>query len=483
MSIARNTLISLASSGAQIATTLIVVPFYLPTIGLERFGVLALVWAILGYFAFTSFGTGPAAAHRIAATGNGDPSERQRVFWTALWTSLGLGAIGAAVCALAAWGASGIIAFGDESLRAEFVAAIPLISVLMLLIAVRSVLTGALQGRERFVSLAAVTTVGAVLSALLPLLVALSISVEIPWLLSAVVIAHLASVMLALGLCWSAVPLGGPARGDRQLVPSLLKFGGWVTVSGVIGPLMVTLDRFLIGSTLGTAAVAYYAVPNDLLRRLLILPASLTSALFPRLSALNERDACIELAERALSWLAFLITPIVLVALVVVEPFLIVWLGHEFAAQAAGVAHIFLIGIWANALARVPAVVLQGTGRPDLMAKAHVAEVVPYLAALFIGLTLFGLPGAAFAWTIRCTADAVILGWLAGFDGRHSTHLTVPGLLIISAAIVSLANPIDATGRWLLLAGIAAALAFWGARHIPPGFAEQISRVRSIVPA
>ena len=41
-------------------------------------------------------------------------------------------------------------------------------------------------------------------------------------------------------------------------------FGAWVTVTNVIGPILVSIDRFFIASTLGANAVAYYSVPMSL---------------------------------------------------------------------------------------------------------------------------------------------------------------------------------------------------------------------------
>jgi O-antigen/teichoic acid export membrane protein len=46
---------------------------------------------------------------------------------------------------------------------------------------------------------------------------------------------------------------------DRAMVRPLLKFGGWMTVSNVISPLTVSLDRFLIGALISMTAVAYYS--------------------------------------------------------------------------------------------------------------------------------------------------------------------------------------------------------------------------------
>ena len=63
-----------------------------------------------------------------------------------------------------------------------------------------------------------------------------------------------------------------------------------MTLSNIISPLMVNADRFLISYILGASMVAYYTIPFDFVIRLLIIPASLTSVLFPRFSNLINRD-------------------------------------------------------------------------------------------------------------------------------------------------------------------------------------------------
>src|ERR1700723_1921283 len=57
-------------------------------------------------------------------------------------------------------------------------------------------------------------------------------------------------------------------------VGPLLRFGGWMTVSNIVGPLMVTLDRFLIAGLISVTAVAYYATPYELVTKLLLVPVA-----------------------------------------------------------------------------------------------------------------------------------------------------------------------------------------------------------------
>lgn len=70
---------------------------------------------------------------------------------------------------------------------------------------------------------------------------------------------------------------------------------------------------------------------------------------------------------------------------------------------------IILLGLWINGLAFLPFSLLQAQGRPDLTAKFHALELIPFLGILWLGMQWFGLQGAALAWTLRVTIDAGLL--------------------------------------------------------------------------
>lgn len=61
----------------------------------------------------------------------------------------------------------------------------------------------------------------------------------------------------------------------------LLRFGGWMTVTNIVGPLMVSLDRFVIARLISVTAVAYYATPYEVVTKLWIIPSALLGVMFP----------------------------------------------------------------------------------------------------------------------------------------------------------------------------------------------------------
>jgi O-antigen/teichoic acid export membrane protein len=69
-----------------------------------------------------------------------------------------------------------------------------------------------------------------------------------------------------------------------------LSFGGWLTVTNIVGPLMTYMDRFFIGAMLGLSAVTYYVTPYEVLSRLQMLPQAIMGVLFPAMAAAHGGD-------------------------------------------------------------------------------------------------------------------------------------------------------------------------------------------------
>src|SRR5439155_18664941 len=102
------------------------------------------------------------------------------------------------------------------------------------------------------------------------------------------------------------------------------------------------------------------------------------------------------------------------VGLILIAPIgLTVWLGGEFASHSVSIFQILAVGVFFGAVAHIPVAFLQATGRPDLVGKLHLLEVVPYVATMALMSWLFGLVGTAAAWTLRASVDAGLLLLLA----------------------------------------------------------------------
>jgi O-antigen/teichoic acid export membrane protein len=376
-------------------------------------GVLVLVWLFVGYFEFFDFGIGKAAANQMSRLRDAPISAREEVFWTGALINGMLGLLGGLV--LLAAGHYGTNAYFDHKLSGELDdeirMALPWLALAVPIGTVSAVGVAALEARERFLTLNTLQVLVTASIQLLPLLVAWLRGPALDGLIAATVICRIGANLPVLLACRRYVPLHGRPRFRKSFAAPLFRYGGWVTVTAVIGPILVSADRLLIGSQIGLSAVAHYTVPYNLVTKFWILPGSLVRTLFPRFSLL-EWEECEPLARQAVSALAAITLPFA--AVIVMRPFLSLWIGAEFAEAAAPVGEILLIGVWINSLAWVPMVMLQGQGRPAIVAKLHTLELIPYIAILWIGVAWAGLQGAAWAWVLRVGIDALLLFWVSG---------------------------------------------------------------------
>lgn len=412
MSIKKHTGYNLAGLMIPLVLSLITVPFYIHTVGEARYGVLAIAWLLLGYFGFFDLGLGAAAAQRIAALDLDSHQERAEVFKTALTINIALGVLGGALLWPVSLYVINNVVTMNSLLRNELIGAVPWLTLGVPIATTSGVLIGALQGRGKFLDLNITSTIGSALGQIVPLIVALCIGPHLPLLIVSVLVCRAISVMLMYWRCRLWFSSDKPVRITREGIYSLLRFGGWVTISSLLGPLLLGMDRFAIGSLLGAEAIAYYTVPFQLAERLVIIPTALCSALLPKVAAASEQGRRAMITS-TMHVLTSVMTPVTVVGLLLIPPFLSWWISPTFALSAGFSAQLLLVGFWAGSLALVPYMELRATGRPQIIAKCHLAELLPYFGLLYIGLKYGGLPGAAIVFIVRCVSDLALLMYFA----------------------------------------------------------------------
>ena len=83
--LAKNSLINLAGFALPLAVGLITIPLIVRGFGVERFGLLTLAWAVIGYFSLFDMGIGRAITQLIAERLDKSPvRDVARLAWTGL---------------------------------------------------------------------------------------------------------------------------------------------------------------------------------------------------------------------------------------------------------------------------------------------------------------------------------------------------------------------------------------------------------------
>jgi len=410
--VARNTLWNLAGQVGPLVVGLAAIPLLIRQLGTDRFGVLTLVWVAIGYLSLFDLGIGRALTHVVAARrGRGTAAEAVPLVWTGLGFMVLVGLAGSAVLVVGGRWLVEVALNVPRALVRESLLACYLVALVLPAVIASAGLRAVLEGWERFGLANGVRFFVSSLTYLAPV----AVSFWRPDLVA--VVASLAAVRLAgalayLILCLHVVPhFRGIPRPDFSKARELLKVGGWMAVSNVVSPILVNLDRFIIGSMLTMSAVAYYATPYEVVTKLLVPPAAISAVLFPAFSRTyaGQRGSVVRLFASAIEGSFFLLFPLVLGVILLAPELLRIWVGPEFAKNSSAVTRVLAVGVLINGVAHIPFVLVQGAGRPDLTGKLHLVELPLYVGLLWWLTAAYGLLGAAMAWTGRVTVDAVVL--------------------------------------------------------------------------
>lgn len=410
--LARNTGFNLIGQLLPFAIGLLTIPFVVRTLGVDRFGVLSLAWAILGYFTLFDLGLGRATT-KVAAEcfARNDLEALPKLAWTSILVQVVIGLIGAGVSfALVPLVVSSVLKLNGP-IAVEASQTFYILCAALPIVLASNTYRGILEAGQRFDLVNYVKVPTTALLFVGPA-VAVALRNSLPVVVTSIV---LSIVLSAVVYALAAVRIFPSLRRlvyDGKMIRTLANFGGWITVSNVVGPLLTYTDRVLIGAHLSVAHTSYYSVPSDAATRLWVFPRSLTSTLFPAFSSFDElraTDRVSQLYVRSLKLLAVALALAIGPLIVLADVILRVWMGADFAVQSSPVLRIAVIGVLINSIAWIPFNLLQGVGRPDLTAKFHLVELPWYVGTLWPLVIYFGICGAAIAWTLRHVLEAVLL--------------------------------------------------------------------------
>jgi O-antigen/teichoic acid export membrane protein len=439
--LARNSIFNLLGLGVPVAAALVAIPLLIQGLGTDRFGILTLAWLVIGYFSLFDLGLGRALTQIVAAKLSEGQAKAPPLVWTAVALSAGLGLLGAAVLMLVSpWLVHSVLRI-SAGIQVETVHALYVLSATIPFVVVTAALIGLLSGYHRFGILSMIRAPLGIYTYAAPLAV-------LPFSRSLVPVMGILCLGRALAcgahfLACSDIlpPLRSGATGPDTSLKPLFRFGAWMTVTNVVGPMMVYLDRVVIGSLVSMAAVAYYATPYEMVTKLLIAPNAMLGTLFPAFASTFEQDRkrMVILFVRGTKYAGIVLFPAILLIEAFAEEGLRWWLGGEFAVQGATVLRCLAAGVFINGLAQVFVTLIQGVGRPELTARLHLLELPLYLPLLWWAVRAHGVVGAAAAWTARVSLDCLLHFWVAHriLEDKSVLRRIAAGLVVALGALMA----------------------------------------------
>lgn len=407
MSLIRNSAWNLAGFAIPVLFAIPAIGFLARALGVEKFGIFTLAYAVVGYASIFDAGLSRAVIRAVAMNSSDEP-KLIKILGASTIAVIGLSVVAAIILFLSANKLPEVLSISAEA-QADAALGFKLLSLVIVPYLLSTVWFSYLEGESEFRKLNVLKTVTGISISVCPVLGVLyepTFTAAVLGLLLGRVFTALIAYCYGLGKYRKSIFLM-----DIKTLKELLSFGGWITVSNVLSPVMVYFDRFFISSVVGAQSVAFYTAPAEAIARLLVVPMAVAKVIFPKLSA-RHADAHTQtvLAYKLLSAFSLLLAIFVCVF---AKEIMFYWMGPSYIGDSVLVLQILAVGFVFNAIAQIPFAQVQAAGYSKVTAFIHLVEVAPYLLLLYWLVHVYSYIGAAIAWSIRVCVDLMLLAHFA----------------------------------------------------------------------
>lgn len=452
-------LLGYALLGLTAVVAFFLTPFLVSQLGKAQFGVYSIVGSLAAYFILLDLGLGDTVIRYIVRF-----RRQQDAAGLANFMAIMLGIYGCIALALLAIGA-GIYAalptlFGNSLTPDELVLLKHMFLVVLAGGAVTILLnpfSGVLTAYERFVlsrGLDVVLQVGTALAVVAVLLmgfkaVAVVAVMTIATLAVAVFKATYAMTRLGVGVRFTALPAG--------FLKEIAAYAGPIFTVVVVELIYWRLNNIIVGSMIGAAAVAVYAIAVSFQKHFMRLVTAISRVMYPRIIDRIEAGASgaelTDLLVRISRVQAIVLLPVLIGMIVFGREFLNLWLGPDFEA-AYPVMLMTLIPYAFELVGNVRNMVLQVKGLYWIRALMVLAISLLNVVVAIALIPRFGIYGAAIGTglgiAVGFVAVTALLQLRAGIDTLRMLRETARGLLIatVAAALVGVLLNLAPLAGW-----------------------------------
>lgn len=421
MSLKKNTIWNLIGSGSPLLAALAFIPYTLAKLGDEGFGVLTLIWALIGYFNLFDFGAGRAMTYEISRLQNQEHGQDalriKTILKAGVFLTSATGILGCLITLILAPYLAHDWLKISPTWQADTLLALQITALGVIPATITSGLRGAMEGMGYFMP----SNINKLLLGFsMFTMPAISIALHGPSLwhitlylvFTRLFIVTLGVIQLRHCLILKNYVVSQSTQlvgSIKQQIRGLMSYGVWVSITGIISPLMVFGDRFFISGIVGADKLSVYAIPQEGLMRLLMIPIAICGALMPLFASIVDKQQLQNTFQENYRRMVKIMAALCILTAIVAYPILSIWLTPAFADQAYPITLIFIAGTFLNGLATVPYTFLHAIGKTKITAQFHMAELVIYIAVLYVLTKHFGLMGAAFAWVLRVSLDLGLL--------------------------------------------------------------------------
>jgi O-antigen/teichoic acid export membrane protein len=408
--IVRNTFFNTAGRVWAVLTGLILTPYIISRLGVERYGILALLGGVTGYFGLFDFGISTSFVKYIAE----------------FYARKEYGKINAVVNT----GAAFYFVFGVGVFAFAFFFIEPVLSLL-------SIPPG-LHKETAFVFVfgVGIFSISSALGAFasvpgglqrMDVTNLISVAVSVPNIAGTVFVLEkeygLPGLMvnsLVITLLSNAANIVAAFRMlpelkfnlflfSVDLFKKLFSFGYKLQVSRFANLISFQTDKFLITGFLNIGLVTYYQLGSSIVSQARQIPLLLISALIPAVSELEARegrDALIKVFLRGSKYLISLSTPLLVFVLVNASVIMLAWMGHGY-EKASTVIRFLCLGYYLATVTGVASSIAAGVARTDLDMKFGVLMAGLNLLLSVLLIIKFGFVGVLAGTCAALTVSSI----------------------------------------------------------------------------
>lgn len=440
---------------AGVAISLVLTPFLIRNLGLEAYGVWTLALTLTfvgGYMALSDLGVEVAAVRYIAeARSAGNTELANKVLSSSFFFFLAVAIVLTPILVLAAGELTRLFSIKGD-LRSDATLTFSLIAGQLVFELPARAFVAVLAGAQRFALFQAIELARVTLQAGLFVVVIVT-DAGIVGLGAATVTSSAFVLVVAAGaaLATDRRLRVSPRNVSREVLRSLLSFGGELLALRLVGTFYRQMDKLIVGIPLGPRAVTFYEVANKLHTAALMFQSISASALTPATAFIRTRKEILkDMYLRGSAYTVAISLPIAVAGLILTEPLIRTWLGEEL-TQATTASRIFLTYLTFVVFHIVGTTMCVALGRVRFILYLAAANLALNLAiSVFLvgalgvnGVVLGTLVAEAVAWT------PLLWFFLREFDvslGEWLRRTVVPNLPGLAAQLAT-APPIFYAGR------------------------------------
>ncbi len=477
----RNTAFNSGAYIVNLGVGLIVSPVLLVALGVERYGLWSLLWAITGSLGLLDLRTAGALTPLAATAWAREERDRVvRLVTTGLtfYAALGVLEVGAVLL----WTrVPGLMAWLPGPLREEGASALIAATAVFAINSVTLVFTSLLHAFQRFdlaarIAMAVTVFRGTVLVAvawggggLRELVLAEACVACLQWLVTLRVVRRLLPDTRLL------------RRPDPGAFRELIRFGGKLQIAHITHLISLHADKILLSAFLGLTAVAYYDLGQKIAYLMRGLPLLLISATMPVVSAMDargDRERLWEFYLKCMRMVVFVATPLLIFTLTGAREILIAWVGVTAleARQAVWLLgfgyYLYLVSVMAN-------YVSVGMRKPELEMRRSMLSGALNLGLSAALIPLIGFAGAPLGTALALAAGSFYLIRAVNLEFGRSPSAVLgmfrrPALVGIPAAGGAIFILFIAQGSGSSVAGLAGSALFIGIVFLWLGIRDEI---------